>query len=93
MFANKHHYLNCICEPGEITTSDPLPVIFKISTMPFIKEKRKVYTTHKADWDLFQYKLDSLINVTNLEGKTAEQLENATLKWIKKKKKLRTQWI
>jgi len=83
IFANKHHYLNCICEPGEITTSDHLPVIFKLSTMPFIKEKQKAYKTHKADWDLFQYKLDSQINVMNFEGNTVEQLENATLRWIK----------
>ncbi len=39
IFANKHHYLNCICEPGETTTSDHLPVIFKLSTKPFMKEK------------------------------------------------------
>ena len=83
VFANKHHYLNYICEPGDITTSDHLPIIFQLSTMPFIKEKPKVYKTHKADWDLFQYKLDSQINVTNFEGNTAEQLETATLKWTK----------
>ncbi len=39
IFTNKHHYLNCICEPGETTTSDHLPVIFKLSTKPFMKEK------------------------------------------------------
>ena len=30
IFSNKHHYLNCICEPGEVTSSDHLPVIFKL---------------------------------------------------------------
>ncbi len=83
IFSNKHHYLNCICEPGEITTSDHLPVIFKLSTTSFITEKEKVHQTHKADWDLFQHKLDSQINVLNLDGNNEEQLENATMNWIK----------
>ncbi len=83
IFSNKHHYLNCISEPGEITTSDHLPIIFKLSTIPFVTEKPKVYNTNKADWDLFQQKLDSQINVTNFDGCNSEQLENATLSWIK----------
>lgn len=45
VFSNKHHYLNCISEPGEITTSDHLPIIFKLSTTPFITDKQKVYKT------------------------------------------------
>ncbi len=36
---------------------------------------------HKADWDLFQRKLDSQINVTNLEDKTLEETENALVTW------------
>lgn len=35
-FSNKHHYLNYITEPGKLTISDPLPVIFNLSTTPFI---------------------------------------------------------
>ena len=83
IFANKHHYLDYTCEPGEVTTSDHLLIIFKLSSIPFIKEKPKMYKTHQADWDLFQLELDSQINVTNLEGNTTEQLENATSRWIK----------
>ena len=41
IFSNKHHYLNCISEPGDITTSNHLPVKFKLSTMAFITEKQK----------------------------------------------------
>lgn len=82
IFANKHHYLNCMCEPGEITTSDHLPLIFRLSTKPFIKEKPKVYNCHKADWDVFKQHLDSHISVTNLENSTTEQIENVTINWI-----------
>ncbi len=83
IFSNKHHYLNCICEPGELTSSDHLPVIFKHSTTPFITETQKVYQTHKADWELFKHKLHSQISVTNLDNNSVEQLENATKNWIK----------
>ena len=53
-FSNKHHYLNCICKPGDITTSDHLPVIFQLSTRPFLTEKQQTYEMHKADWDIFK---------------------------------------
>ncbi len=81
IFANKHHYLNHIIEQGDITTSDHLPVILKLSTTPFIIEKQKTYKINKADWDLFQHKLDAHINVTNFEGSNFEQIENATTEW------------
>jgi len=82
VFANKHHYLNCIIEQGDITTSDHLPILFKLSTIPFIIEKSKIYKINKADWDLFHHKLDSRMIVTNFEGSNDEQLENATIDWI-----------
>ncbi len=82
IFANKHNYLNCTCEP-ELTTSDHLPIIFNLSTKPFIKEKPKIYNFHKANWDVFKQHLNSHITVTNLESTSTEHLENATLSWIK----------
>lgn len=81
--SNKHNYVNCICEPGDVTTSDHLPIIFELSTVPFLKEKPKTLKIHKADWDLFQHKLDQQINVSDLEGDTPEQIEVATSTWIK----------
>ena len=82
LFYNKHHYLNCICKPGEITSSDHLLIIFKLLTTPFITEKPKVYKTNNADWDLFKHKVDSQINVTDFEGHNTEQIEDALNKWI-----------
>ncbi len=78
IFDNKQHYLNISFEPGEITTSDHLPVIIKLSTTPFLIEKQKGYKTNNADWDLFQNKLDTQINLTNLYGNTTKQLEEAS---------------
>ena len=83
IFSNKHHHLNCISEQGDITTSDHLPVIFKLSTIPFIAEKPKIYNINKADWDLFHHKLDTKIKTSNLDGSNVEQLEEATKDWMK----------
>ncbi len=82
-FVSKHHYLNISCEPGEITTSDHLPVIIKLSTTPFLLEKQKVYKKNNADWELFQNKLNTQINLTNLDGNTIKQLEEASVHWLK----------
>ncbi len=38
---------------------------------------------HKADWDLFQYKLDTQIHVTDLQGYNVEQLEQTIINWTK----------
>ena len=42
-----------------------------------------MYNINKANWDLFHHKLDSKINISNLEGKNVEQLEETTKDWIK----------
>ena len=63
--------------------TEHLPVIFQLSTRPFLIEKQQTYEIHKADCDIFESKLDTKININNLDGSNAEQLESATLNWIK----------
>ncbi len=72
-----------MCDQGELTSSDHLPIIFKLSTTRFITEQIKVYQTHEADWELFKYKLDSQVSVTNYDNMSVEQLENAAFNWLK----------
>ncbi len=75
--------IHCTCEPGDITSSDHLSIIFKLSITPFTTAQQKVYQTNKADWELFKYNLDSQINITSLDNISVEQLESATTSWIK----------
>ena len=49
IFTNKHHYLNYIIEPGEISTSVHIPIILRLSTKPFITETPFKYKTSKAN--------------------------------------------
>lgn len=82
IFANKHHYLNTICEPGNITTSDHIPIILQISTMPFIIQQPPVYKYHKADWDAFQKILDSKIHISNMDHSNIQQIDTELDKWM-----------
>ncbi len=75
ILANKHHHLNMILEPGNITTSDHLPIIFRLSTKPFVIPQPQLYNVHKANWDDFQRILDTKIHIKELTHCTAEQIE------------------
>ncbi len=87
IFSNKHHYLNCLSEPGEITTSDHIPIILRIAITPFIVETPPTYNTKKANWELFRETLNNRTQVNNLNSCNLEQIETATNKWMKTVKK------
>ncbi len=82
IFSNKYHYLNYISEPGEITTSDHISIIFGLSTKPFITETPLIYKTNKANWELFKETLNKNINLKDLNECNLEQLEKATKEWM-----------
>ena len=81
IFCNKHSYLNTIIEQGNITASDHLPIIFKLSTKPFYIKQTETYRMGRADWELFKKTLDNKIT-KNLQNSTKEQLEHETKKWL-----------
>ena len=66
-FCNKYHFLNYISEPGEITTSDHIPIIFRLSTKPFTIETPLFYNTKKANWELFKETLNKNIKLNELK--------------------------
>ncbi len=53
--SNKRHYLNSFCEPGKITTYDHLPIVFKVSTKPFLIQHSETYKLNKADRNTFRH--------------------------------------
>ena len=80
IFCNKHSYLNTFCELGNVTSSDHLPIIFKISTRPFNEKIPEIYNVGKANWELFQSILDDKITIKNLNNCTKQELEEETNK-------------
>ena len=87
IFSNNQHFLNYLIEPGNISTSDHLPIIFKLSAKPFLVQKTPIYNVHKANWDLFKRTLDEQITISNLNNRNTEVLEEEIEKWIKSVKK------
>ncbi len=79
-FCNTHHYLNSISEPGQITTSDHLPIIFKLSTKPFLIKQQTTYNFSRAIWELFEEILDNKIKLNNC---TMCEVEEETIKWMR----------
>ncbi len=79
-FSNKHHYLNCLSEPREITTSDHFPIILEIATTPFIVETPPTYNRRKANWELFRETLNNRTQLNDFNNCNLEQLEAATNK-------------
>ncbi len=75
ILANKHHYLNINTEPGGITSSDHIPIIFTLATQPFVIPQPKVYGLNKANWDAFQEVLESKIQVKELDDCSTEETE------------------
>ncbi len=55
ILSNKHHYLNSFSEPGNTTTSDHLPIVFKLSTRPLIViQQPKICNLNTTNWNSFQ---------------------------------------
>lgn len=82
IFSNKHSYLNTLIEQGNITSSDHLPIIFKLSTKPFYIKQTETYNMGKANWNLFKATLDSNIKLKTLNNYSKEQIELETTKWL-----------
>ena len=82
VFTNKHNYFNTYIEPGDITTSDHIPIILRISTQPILIKKPETLNYRKADWDLFQNILNDKITINNLQSIDMAQLERELENWV-----------
>lgn len=65
IFTNNKAFLNYYIQPGPITTSDHIPIIFTVSTSPIQIETKRRFTMSKANWegfkqDLIQHQIPNL---------------------------------
>ncbi len=82
VFTNKHCYHNTLIEPGNVTSSDHIPIILKISSRPFYTKQHETYQYNKADWQYFRDTLDINTQVNTLNNSTPEQIEEEINKWL-----------
>ncbi len=82
ILANKQHYLNITTEPGDITSSDHIPIFFTMATQPFLVPQPKTYILNKANWDDFQTVLDNKIQVKKIDNYNNHDIENEVKSWM-----------
>ncbi len=50
ILSNEYRYLNITTEPGNITSSDHIPIVFTLATQPYFILQPKTYTLSKANF-------------------------------------------
>ena len=82
VFSNKHNYFNTLIQPGNITTSDHIPIVLTVSTKPIYVKTNERYLYNKANWDEFKDKLNNKLTIKNLENCTTQEIDNEINNWI-----------
>lgn len=82
ILTNKRHFMNSHSEPGPITPSDHIPIIFSLSTSPIQVPIIERPSYKKADWDLYKEKLEEA-EIYDEEDMTPLRLNNLADQWTK----------
>lgn len=76
IIANTRAHLNHYSEPGPLTASDHIPIIFRLSTSPIQIPVRPRLAMSKANWMQYQEDLATLTPI-NLNGGILEDIDDA----------------
>ncbi len=82
VFSNKHNYLNTLIEPGNITTSDHIPIIFTVSTKPIYIKTKETLQYKKANWEQFKEILNDKITIKNLDNCSKQEIDQEVSTWF-----------
>ena len=82
VITNRISYLNISIQPGDITTSDHLPIVITISTRPIANEKQPKFNFKKANWQKFQEKISNNTILTNMNNLTKDDIDKETKNWM-----------
>lgn len=72
---------NLQIRPGQLTTSDHLPIIIKIAASPIQVPAPKKYDLRRANWEAFREELSALPGV-NLDGRPAAAVDTYFNRWV-----------
>ena len=82
VLASKNAHLNTLCLEGPPTSSDHIPIIFKVSVNPLAIRIPRRRQYRKADWDKFREKLGEALPI-EADSLSPTELDQATQTWIK----------
>ena len=88
-FSNQSAFLNYAIFPGQLTSSDHLPLIIRLSTKPIVNPSKRNFKFNNADLELFKNRLeekfDNEVRLHDLNGRDdidAAVIEENLLRWI-----------
>ncbi len=70
-----------------MTTSDHLPIVFKLSTKPFLIQQPETYNLNEAHWNSFEHKVDNNIQLSDVNSCNTQQTEEVVENWMRSAKK------
>ena len=92
ILTNRYTILNMAIQQGNLTMSDHVPLVIKLSAKPIVKEYINKFNYDKANWDLFKAKIDRkieqqkrIISLETPNNITKDIIDNATQMWMQDK--------
>ena len=82
VITNRISYLNISIQPGDITTSDHLPIVITILTRPIAKENQPKFYFKKSNWQKFQEKISNNTILTNMNNLTKDDIDKEAKNWM-----------
>ena len=89
---NSQAHFNTFAEPGPLTSSDHIPIIYKISTSPILTNITPRLNYRRADWSKYRNLLSEHPNI-DLSNATPNDIDNAATNWTSQIQKASTESI
>ena len=73
--ANRWAFLNVVIHGGNVTTSDYILVIVKLSMKPIPKDSKAKFNSKKVDRNKYKEYMQNNTEISNLKNKTKEHID------------------
>ena len=79
---NRLAFFNVSIKPGDLMSSDHIPIVMKISTKPIARDNQIRYNFKTADWDKYQNLITANTTLDNLNNTAKNQIGDEVDKWM-----------
>ena len=78
----KWAHFNITIKPGELTSSDHIPLYIKISTRAIPKETVNKFNYKKANWDKYKRIIESNTTLNDMNNKSKDKIDSEVNEWM-----------
>ena len=82
LLANRWAFLNVAVQAGNVTSSDHIPIIVQLSTKPILKNTKAKFNYQKANWVKYKDYIQNNTEITCLNNKMKDAIDNEVKKWM-----------